>query len=90
MLDGTVGSSACITGVTPANIYNSTTYGSEDLRLKDNTEILGSGCDAGTSNNLSIDIEAFDRDTASAWDIGADQFVADTTTVGAAFAMFID
>ena len=89
MLDGTVGSSACITGVTPANIYNSTTYGSEDLRLKDNTEILGSGADVGTSNNLSIDIEGYDRDDASAWDIGADQFVA-ATTVGASFAMFVD
>jgi hypothetical protein len=90
MLDGTVGSSACITGVSPANIYVSSTYGSEDLRLKDNTEILGSGADVGTSNNLSIDIEGYDRDDASAWDVGADQFVADTTTVGASFAMFVD
>ena len=90
MLDGTAGSSACVTGVTPANIYQSTTYGSEDLRLKSNTEILGSGVDVGTSDNLSIDIEGYDRDNASAWDIGADQFVADTVPVGACFAMFID
>ena len=90
MLEGTAGSAACVTGVVPANVYVSTTLGSEDLRIKDNSEgIIGGAIDAGTSWDLNIDIEGFDRDDADAWDIGADQFVADDT-VGASFAMFVD
>ena len=92
MLEGTVGSSACITGVSPDNIYVSTTVGSEDLRLKDNTEILGAGNDEGNSNNVDIDIRGYDRDNADHWDIGAYQYVrgGDPLGVGASFAMFVD
>ena len=87
MLEGTAGSAACVTGVVPANVYVSTTLGSEDLRIKDNSEgIIGGGLDSGTTLGLNIDIEGFDREEADAWDIGADQFVAEDT-VGASFLL---
>ena len=93
MLEGTVGSSLCFTGVIPSDIYVSSTYGSEDLKLKENTgsgpSVIGSGYDVGNDKNVNYDITGFDRDTISTWDIGADQFVADDT-VGASFAMFVD
>jgi len=86
MLEGTAGSAACVTGVAPANVYVSTTEGSEDLRIKDNSEgIIGGGLDSGTTLGLNIDIEGFDREEADAWDIGADQFVAETA--GASFLL---
>ena len=93
MLEGTVGSSLCFTGVVPSDIYVSTTLGSEDLKLKENTgsgpNVIGSGTDLGNGLNVNYDITNFDRDTISTWDIGADQFVAEDT-VGASFAMFVD
>ena len=93
MLEGTVGDSLCFSGVVPADIYVSSTYGSEDLNLKENTgsgpNVIGSGYDVGNDKNVNYDIKGFDRDTISTWDIGANQFVADDT-VGASFAMFVD
>ena len=77
----------------PSDIYVSSTYGSEDLKLKENTgsgpNVIGSGTDLGNDKNINYDITGYDRDDATTWDIGADQFVADTT-VGASFAMFVD
>ncbi len=93
MLEGTVGSSLCFSGVVPSDIYVSSTYGSEDLKLKENTgsgpNVIGSGTDLGNDKNINYDITGYDRDDATTWDIGADQFVADDT-VGASFAMFVD
>ena len=93
MLEGTVGSSACFSGVIPADIYVSTTVGSEDLKLKENTgsgpNVIGSGTDLGNDKNVIYDITGYDRDDATTWDISADQFEA-ADTVGASFAMFVD
>ena len=93
MLDGTVGGSLCFSGVIPADIYVSTTEGSEDLKLKENTgagpNVIGSGTDLGNDKNVNYDITGYDRDDATTWDISADQFEADDT-VGASFAMFVD
>ena len=89
MLEGTVGSSACISGVIPADIYVSSVFGSEDLKLKENAGsgpgIIGSGYDVGNDKDVNNDITNFDRDTISDWDIGAHQFQADT--VGASFLL---
>ena len=90
MLEGTPGSAACITGVVPADIYVSNTYGSEDLKLKENAGsgpgIIGSGTDVGNDKNVNYDITNFDRDTITDWDIGAHQFQAEDT-VGASFLL---
>ena len=90
MLEGTVGSSACFSGVIPADIYVNTTVGSEDLKLKENAGsgpgVIGSGTDLGNTKNRNIDITNFDRDTITDWDIGAHQFQA-ADTVGASFLL---
>lgn len=90
MLEGTVGSSECLSGVIPADIYVNNTYGSEDLKLKENAGsgpgIIGSGTDLGNSFNLNYDITGFDRDTITDWDIGAHQFQPEDT-VGASFLL---
>ena len=90
MLDGTVGGSLCFSGVIPADIYVSTTEGSEDLKLKENAGsgpgVIGSGTDLGNDKNVNYDITNFDRDTITDWDIGAHQFQAEDT-VGASFLL---
>ena len=90
MLEGTLGSSECLSGVIPADIYVSNTYGSEDLKLKENAGsgpgIIGSGTDLGNDKNINYDITNFDRDTITDWDIGAHQFQPEDT-VGASFLL---
>ena len=83
MLDGTVGSSECLTGVDPANLYVSVADGSEDLRLKAGADVIGEGADEGTTTGANIDIVGRNRDArGDTWDIGAHQYVASVPSAG--------
>jgi len=64
--------------------------GSEDLHIDDDSVCRQAGVDLGTTNNVNIDIDGFDRDAAGVvWDIGADQ-TANDSTGNPAFLMFLD
>tara|TARA_S200002703_G_scaffold158390_1_gene168620 strand:+ start:165 stop:1244 length:1080 start_codon:yes stop_codon:yes gene_type:complete len=63
-------------------LYTSTTQGSEDLHLKNDSPALRAAQNLGTTNDVQKDIDGEDRDTSgsTAWDIGADQCASCTTT----------
>jgi len=70
--------------------FVSTSAGSEDLHIDDDSVCRQAGVDLGTTNNVNIDIDGFDRDAAGVvWDIGADQ-TANDSTGNPAFLMFLD
>jgi|10_taG_2_1085330.scaffolds.fasta_scaffold00282_5 hypothetical protein len=55
-------------------LFVSTTQGSEDLHLKNNSAALNGGTNLGTAFDIQYDIDGLDRDaTGGLWDIGADQ-----------------
>ena len=70
--------------------FVSTTGGSEDLHIDENSVCRQAGVDLGTTNSVNIDIDGFDRDSNGVvWDIGADQ--TDNEASGnPAFIMFVD
>ena len=83
--------SSALIGKTLAEIaFVSTTAGSEDLHIQDSSVCSEAGVDLGTTNEVNIDINAFDRDAGGVtWDIGAHQ-VSRASTGNPAFFMFID
>ena len=75
---------------TTADQFVSVTGGSEDLHIKSGSDAIDNGVDLGTTGNSNIDINGRDRDAqGDTWDIGAHEFVAESTT-GAAFLIFVD
>ena len=67
--------------------FVSTTAGSEDLHLDEDSVCIGAGVDLGTTNEVNIDI---DGETMSGdWSIGAD-WVEAAVTGNPAFLMFVD
>ena len=71
--------------------FVSTTGGSEDLHISSGSDCIDAGVDLGTTNGVEIDINGRNRDSnGDTWDIGAHEFVADSTATGAAFMMFVD
>ena len=83
--------SSALVGKTLAQIdFVSTTAGSEDLHIQDSSVCSEAGVDLGTTNEVNIDINAFDRDAGGVtWDIGAHQ-VSRASTGNPAFFMLID
>lgn len=81
--DSTATGTNSVTGEAYGDLFLSTGVGTEDLRLKAGADAIGAGVDLGTSpTGVNIDIEGRDRDAqGDTWDIGADQFVADTSSV---------
>jgi len=71
--DTTFAGSNSIDNVTPADIYVSTTEGSEDLHLKAGAEVIAEGVDL-TGLGYTTDIDGGDRTGEASWDIGADQY----------------
>jgi hypothetical protein len=70
--------------------FVSTTAGSEDLHIQDSSVCSEAGDDLGTTNEVNIDINGFDRDGGGVtWDMGAHQ-VSRASTGNPAFFMFID
>jgi parallel beta-helix repeat protein len=68
-----------------ADLFVSTTGGSEDLHLKSGaTNAIDGGADLGTTpSGVEIDIDGRDRDAqGDTWDIGAHEFVAAATAGG--------
>ncbi|MDC1324992.1 hypothetical protein N8257_00610 [Ulvibacter sp.] len=54
--------------------FVSTTFGSEDLHIGDDSVALEAGADLGNSDNVQYDIDGIDRHATNViWDIGADQ-----------------
>tara|TARA_Y100001938_G_scaffold73265_1_gene101484 strand:+ start:195 stop:1331 length:1137 start_codon:yes stop_codon:yes gene_type:complete len=71
--------------------FVSTSAGSEDLHITADSVCVDAGTDLGTAGGVQTDINGRDRDSqGDTWDIGAHEFVADSTTTGAAFMMFVD
>jgi hypothetical protein len=87
--DSTATGTNSVTGEAYGDLFLSTGVGTEDLRLKVGADAIGAGVDLGTSpTGVNIDIEGRDRDAqGDTWDIGADQFVADTS--GVPIALFL-
>ena len=83
--------SSALIGKTAAEIaFVSTSAGSEDLHIQDSSVCSKAGVDLGTTNEVNIDINGFDRDGGGVtWDIGAHQ-VSRASTGNPAFFMFID
>ncbi len=81
-----------LTGKTLAEIsFVSTSAGSEDLHIDEDSDCVDAGADLGTTGGVEIDINGRNRDSnGDTWDIGAHEFVADADTTGAAFIMFVD
>ena len=70
--------------------FVSTTGGSEDLHIDADSDCVDAGVDLGTTNGVEIDINGRNRDSqGDTWDIGAHEFVADSTA-STAFIMFVD
>lgn len=70
------GGSNHLVSQTVADIFISTTDGSEDLHLKTGSPAINAGVDLTTSLESNIDIDGRDRDAeGDTWDIGADEFV---------------
>ena len=83
-----------------ADLFVSTTSGSEDLHLKSGAAAIGAAADLGgsvtvygnaigsstTGTAINFDIDNYNREDAAvtAWDIGADQYVAASTGGGTA------
>tara|TARA_Y100000361_G_scaffold134791_1_gene134143 strand:+ start:609 stop:1985 length:1377 start_codon:yes stop_codon:yes gene_type:complete len=64
--------------------------GSEDLHIEDSSVCYEAGVDLGTTNEVNIDINGFDRDAGDVtWDMGAHQ-VSRADTGNPAFLMFLD
>ena len=82
--------SSALTGKTLAQIsFVSTTGDAEDLHISSDSHCIDAGVDLGTTNGVEIDINGRNRDSSGdTWDIGAHEFVADTTA-GTAFIMFV-
>ena len=80
-----------LTGKSLADIsFVSTTGGSEDLHIDEDSDCVDAGADLGTTNGVEIDINGRNRDSnGDTWDIGAHELVQEATT-GAAFIMFVD
>lgn len=87
----TAAGSNSLTGKTLAQIsFISTTVDAEDLHISSDSHCIDAGVDLGTTNGVEIDINGRNRDSSGdTWDIGAHEFVADTTA-GTAFIMFVD
>ncbi len=83
--------SSALIGKTLAEIdFVSTSAGSEDLHIDEDSVCRQAGVDLGTTNGVDIDIDGFDRDANGVtWDIGADQ-TANESTGNPAFLMFVD
>jgi len=83
--------SSALIGKTLAEIsFVSTTGGSEDLHIDEDSDCVDAGVDLGTTNGVEIDINGRNRDSnGDTWDIGAHELVQEATT-GAAFIMFVD
>ena len=65
--------------------------GSEDLHLDAGSVCIEAGVDLGTTNEVNIDIDGFDRDANDVtWDMGADQRSTGSSDTGSAFLLFID
>ena len=70
--------------------FVSTSPGSEDLHIADSSVCSEAGDDLGTTNEVNIDINGFDRDGGGVtWDMGAHQ-VSRASTGNPAFLMFLD
>ena len=80
-----------LTGKSLADIsFVSTTGGSEDLHIDEDSDCVDAGADLGTTNGVEIDINGRNRDSnGDTWDIGAHELVQEATA-GAAFIMFVD
>ena len=83
--------STALTGKSLADIsFVSTTGGSEDLHIDEDSDCVDAGADLGTTNGVEIDINGRNRDSnGDTWDIGAHELVQEATA-GAAFIMFVD
>jgi len=75
--DSTATGTHSLTGKTAANQFVSITAGSEDLHLKTGSDAIGKGNNLGSTKQVNIDIDAFDRTSVVGlvWDIGAHQKV---------------
>lgn len=65
-----------VTSITPSDVFESITGGSEDLHLKSTaTDVIDAGTDLGqTLSGVEFDIDGRDRHTEDdTWDIGADE-----------------
>ena len=68
--------STALTGKTLGEIaFVSTTAGSEDLHITEDSICVDAGTDLGTTGGVQTDINGRDRDAqADTWDIGAHEF----------------
>jgi len=84
--------STALTGKSLADIsFVSTTGGSEDLHIDEDSDCVDAGADLGTTSGVEIDINGRNRDSqGDTWDIGAHELATDADTTGAAFIMFVD
>lgn len=84
------GSGTHLISQTLANIFVSTTDGSEDLHLKAGSPAIDQGSDLSTTKEVNIDIDQYDRDAGGVtWDIGADELQFPTIDI-AYFRWFLD
>ena len=88
--DSTAPGGDAVHGESAADLFVSTSGGSEDLHLKSGAAAIGAAADLGgsvtvygnaigsstTGTALNFDIDNYDREDADDWDIGADQYVA--------------
>ena len=79
--DSTADGTGCISGKDSDDQFVSTVEGSEDLHLKEDSDAIGVGIDLGSTYNVNIDINGFDRDATAIeeWDMGAHQLSAKLT-----------
>ena len=83
--------SSALIGKTEAQIdFVSVTGGSEDLHIDTSSVCREAGVDLGTTNEVNIDIDGFDRDSNGVvWDMGADQTTNDASTANPAFLLMV-
>jgi len=83
--------STALIGKTLAEIsFVSTSVGTEDLHIDEDSDCVDAGADLGTTGGVEIDINGRNRDSnGDTWDIGAHEFVPEATA-GAAFLLFLD
>ena len=83
--------STALIGKTLAQIaFVSTTAGSEDLHITEDSVCVDAGTDLGTTGGTQTDINGRDRDAqGDTWDIGAHEFVPDADSTGT-FMIFTD
>ena len=84
--------STALIGKTLAQIaFVSTTAGSEDLHITEDSVCVDAGTDVGTTGGVQTDINGRDRDAqGDTWDIGAHEFVADSDDSAGTFMIFTD